>query len=122
VGIGVFNGDCVAGFVTDGTVENNLPQLENIDSDELRVFWQSEPVPGPPLVVHPSIPDDMVEKIKELILERANKDYMINQGLCTTFADCEFLTSSAWGYVATEASEYDSVRVFCAENKIDECQ
>lgn len=122
VGVGVYNKDCVAGFVTDGTVANNLPKLDNINVDELRVFWESDLIAGPPLVAHPSLPAEMVEKIKVLLYERANKDYMIAQGMCDVAANCEFLTNTAWGYVPTDASAYDSVRLFCKENEITECQ
>jgi ABC-type phosphate/phosphonate transport system substrate-binding protein len=122
VGVGVYNKDCVAGFVTDGTVANNLPKLDNINVDELRIFWESDPIAGPPLVAHPSIPDEMLEKIKALIFERANKDYMIEQGMCDVAANCEFLTNTAWGYVPTDSSAYEPVRQFCKENEITECQ
>lgn len=122
VGVGVFNQDCDAGFVTDGTMKNSLTKVENVNVDELRMFWESEMIPGPPLVAHPSIPQEMLDAIQALILEKANKDYMIEQGMCDVAANCEFLNNTVWGYVPNQDSYYDPIRQLCEEAKLEECQ
>lgn len=122
VALGVFNGDCEVGFVSDSTYLFIMPTMEAIDSTQFRVFWQSEEIPGIPLVAHPSIPADMIDEIKSVVLERANKDTMVAEGICTEIDECMFLTPGAWGYVPNEDAWYDVMRDFCRENDLEQCR
>lgn len=122
VAVGVFNQDCDAGFITDGTFLYTLPSQGIVDTSQLRVFWESVEIPGVPLVAHPSIPADMRAKIKEVVLERANKDWMVENGLCDSTAECKYLSPAAWGYVTYSDANYDVMREFCREAGIAECE
>ena len=121
VAVGLFNGDCEVGFMPDGIYLFSVPTIENIDASQFRVFWESGEIPGLPLVAHPSLGADLIQAIRTVALERANKDAMVEAGLCGTLADCVYQTPSTWGYVENPESNYDVMREFCRENELEQC-
>ena len=119
---GVFNGDCDAGFLSDIAWDKIVPNDETIDASELVAFWESDAIPFGPIAVNTSaLPQSLRDVIKTTLLEKANKDYLVAQGICDDLATCLHLAGTSWGYVEVEDSYFDSVREVCDTLNLERC-
>jgi phosphonate transport system substrate-binding protein len=121
VGVGVFNGDCDFGFVADVTWDRILPTLETVDMSQLRVVWESDRIPSGPFAANTIVPSELREQVKQLLIEKANKDYFVEAGLCEDVATCPHLAVSVWGFIETPDSFYDPVREVCNALELERC-
>ena len=122
VAIGVQLGDCDAGFLLDVFYDKTLVNSDFVDLDQLDKFWTSTVSPGIPLVINVSgFSEEERASLDLMIREKANKDYLVDQGICEDRANCNYLSDAAWGYVPGEDSFYDELRELCAVLELEQC-
>jgi phosphonate transport system substrate-binding protein len=123
VALSVELGDCDAGFLLDVFWDKTLPNSDTVDITQLEKFWESTVSPGIPLVLNPSrLSADEIQKLEQMIEEKANKDFLVTTGICEDFASCKFLSAAAWGYVPGEDGFYDELRGLCDLLDLDQCR
>lgn len=122
IGLSVQNGDCDLGFLADNMWDRIYPTSEEVDITQLKKVWESELVPGGPLMAHSNVPQDVLDIVYQVLIEQGNKDYMVEQGLCDDRASCPFLAIASWGYVPVEESLYDVVSEVCDALEAEQCQ
>ena len=121
IGVAVQNGDCDLGFLIDTFWDRIYPTSDLVDMDQLTKVWESDVIPVGPLAAHSSLSSELQQQIRDLLLEKGNKDYFIAEGLCADAASCPMLAVSSWGYVATEDEFFDSVRQVCDALALEQC-
>ena len=123
VALGVELGDCDAGFLLDVFWDKTLVNSDTVDVTQLEKFWESTVSPGIPLVFNPArFSPEEVKALREMIEERANKDYLVEAGICSDFEECKFLSQAAWGYVSGQDSFYDELRQLCDLLDLEQCR
>ncbi len=118
--LSVKNGDCDAGFAFDTMVDVELIQDGALKEGELEVLWKSEVIPGSPLAVNQDLPEDLRDEIKNLILEKANSDYLSANGFCQ--GECKLTDEGAWGWAEADDKLYDGIRTVCESTKSEKCK
>lgn len=119
---GVFNGDCDAGFIADVSFNKIMLNDETINPEELVKFWESDTIPSGAFAVNSaSVPADIAATVKQVLLEKANKDYFVSAGLCDDVASCPHLAVSVWGYVESTDEFFDPVRDVCNTLNLERC-
>lgn len=122
VALGVQLGDCDAGFILDVFFDKTLVDSDFVDLDQLDAFWKSSVSPGIPLVINgSSFTEDEKQALREIISTKANKDYLVEQGICENRESCNFLSAAAWGYLQRDDSFYDGLRDLCANLELEQC-
>lgn len=120
--ISVYNGDCDLGFVPDGQFNNVLPQLENVEADELKIVWESEEIFGYALAVNSAeIERELLDSMTDLILSSGNKSSFVELGYCETEQDCLFTAPHNWGYKPASDSDYSGVFEACRILGVSKC-
>jgi phosphonate transport system substrate-binding protein len=117
----VDRGDCDAGFVNNRTYKRLLSEAELEDNKDVRVFWESELIPDPPLVVRSDLPNDLASKITEIALTKGNKTALIAAGKCTEEA-CDFLTEIRWGWEKAPNDFFDGLIATCKNTNTKACE
>lgn len=117
--LSVKNGDCDAGFAFDSMVDTQLIEDGALKEGELEVVWKSEVIPGSPIAVNQELPQDLRDKLKSLILEKANSEYLLANGFCE--GECKLTDEDSWGWVAVDDKLYDGVRAVCKSTKSEKC-
>lgn len=118
--LAVKNGDCDAGFAFDTMVDRELIESGDLKEGELEVIWKSEIIPDSPIAMSDALPDDLKQKLTELILEKANSQYLVENGFCE--GDCRLTDQGKWGWAAAEDEIYDGVRAVCETTKSEKCK
>ncbi len=117
--LSVANGDCEVGFafdaMVDGLVDGQLAE------GDLKVVWKSEVIAGSPLAMSLELPESMQEAIRTSVLEKANRDALLEAGYCDTAENCGLTDENAWGWVPVDDSFYDGVRAVCEATKSERC-
>jgi len=113
VGVSVQNRDCDLGFLRDNIWDRVYPTSELVDITQMKKVWESELIPSGPLMAHSNVPTSVLDAVYQVLIERGNKDYMVEQGICNDRASCPLLAAESWGYVPVEESLYDVVRQVC---------
>lgn len=121
VGFGVQRGDCEVGFLNDLTFSTLLPNTGKIAEGELEIFWTSQEVPNPPLVMSGDLPEEVKTKIRQVMLEKANKTWFVENGFCASEEKCNLIAASRWGWRDEVDSSFDGLREICAILKFEEC-
>lgn len=119
--INVANGDCDLGFVPDSQYATVLPKTGLVEEGALKVIWKSELIPGYTLAVNKTMPNELLERIKEIINTKANKTYFVETGKCMSEAECVFQSPANWGYVPEIDATFDSVRSTCEALGLTQC-
>lgn len=134
--LSIANGTCEAGFAFDAMLTTILPgageiagvvddvEDENVNPDtaDVRIVWKSEVIAGSPFAVQSSLPADMLEEIKRILVEEANVDALIERGICTSADDCQLTDEGVWGFTFRDDSFYDGVRAVCELTKAASCE
>lgn len=119
--LAIKDGQCDAGFAYDGMV-NQLIASGDLKKNDLKVVWQSDPIPQSPVAVQDSLPATLKKQITDGLLKDANKDAMVASGACSNVEDCNATGDATyWGYAATDDATYDTVRKVCEVTKNEEC-
>jgi phosphonate transport system substrate-binding protein len=106
VGEGV---ECEAGFAEDSEVEK---------SDKVEVIERTM-VPGAPIVESNTLPDDVKEKLRE-ILSEVTADDIVAAGIES--ADSEGFRSVFYGTTPVDDEYYDQIRDICEATNATQCQ
>lgn len=123
VALSVQSGDCAAGFLLDVFWDKTLVTSELVDLSQLEQFWTSTVSPGIPLVANTSkFTAQELESLRNMIQTKANKDSLVEIGLCQDLGNCNFLSAAAWGYVAGTDDFYDELRDLCSILDLRECK
>lgn len=121
--ISVFNGDCDLGFVPDGQFNNVLPQLDEVDKDQLKIVWESEDIFGYALAVNNSqFTSETLATITDLVIDQGNKTSFVELGYCETESDCLFTAPHNWGYKPASDSDYSGVFEACRILGVNQCE
>lgn len=97
------------------------PTSDLVDITQMKKVWESVLVPAGPLMAHKNVPQDVLDTVYQVIIEKGNKDYMVEHGLCTDYASCPHLAISSWGYIPVDESIYDVVREVCDALEAKQC-
>lgn len=107
----VRDGDCDAGAIQDVMFDEVLPRQGDIDPDEFRVIWESDPIASSPLAISESLSPEIRENIISVILDRGNADAL----------DVEDI-GGFWGFVPGDDSDFDSIREVCETTASEICR
>ncbi|GAA4911820.1 phosphate/phosphite/phosphonate ABC transporter substrate-binding protein [Nesterenkonia rhizosphaerae] len=128
--ISTMNGDCDAGFAYDTMVDVNMTGPEgNYSPDDMKVVWESEDIPSAPFAAHESLPEDMVEAMRDILLTKLNTEWLAENGYCENPEpgsepenDCSAVVPTAdFGYIEVDDSVFDGIRAVCEITEADAC-
>lgn len=123
VATSVANGDCEAGFILDSFFDVTLQDSEVVDINQLQIFWKSPARPGQPLAYNAqNISESEAQSIQNVLLEKGNKDFLVENGVCEERSSCRLLSASAWGYAPVQDSDFDLTRKMCARLELEQCR
>ncbi|MBB5803426.1 phosphonate transport system substrate-binding protein [Saccharothrix ecbatanensis] len=109
--LAVANGHCDIGFAFDAMVDRHLIERGQITADDLVRVWQSEPIPGAPIVVSDHLPQDLRDRIATAITDKGNADYLRTNGFCR--AECPLGDAGSYGYAQVSDDFYDEIHQLC---------
>lgn len=118
--ISVHNGDCEAGFAFDAMVDTITIESGDVPEGAIKTVWKSEVIAGSPLAVRTDLPESLVTEIRRIIVELANKDHLLEVGICD--AECKLTDEDVWGYAEVGDDFYDGVRAVCEATKAEACE
>jgi phosphonate transport system substrate-binding protein len=127
--LAIADGTCDAGFAVD----SELAKIEadgDIAPGELRVVWESDPIPGVVLAIQKSLPLEVRDAITEVFLANDGAD-LYERGFCspdwvqengpTGKPWCPIAGSNTWGFAPVDDSQYDSLREVCRLTEAPAC-
>jgi phosphonate transport system substrate-binding protein len=117
-------GTCDVGFAYDDILDVNVPagKVSGVGASDIKVVWKSGLIAGSPIAVRLNMPQSLVDAVRNIVLDKANKTAMVKDGRCTTEATCQIIEDSSWGFVKTTDSYYDGVRAVCESTKSTKCR
>jgi phosphonate transport system substrate-binding protein len=120
--LSVASGKCDAGFAQNSMVDSVLPSKGKLKPGQLRVVWKSAPIPQSPVAIRDGLPADVKAKLTQTFTKDANKDRMVQLGICKDTEHCQ-VTSDAtmWGFVPVTDATFDTIRKVCAATKNENC-
>lgn len=119
--IAIDSGQCDAGFAYDAMGEA-LVDGGQLEEGAVKVVWESELIMGSPVAMNTeSLDAETQDIIRTALTEKANVDYLVQEGLCDDAESCVLPEESTWGFVPVEDSEYDGVREVCEVTKAEAC-
>lgn len=120
--LSIRSGNCDAGFAYEA-MKSTLVKSGQIKDDEIESVWKSEQIAGSPIVVNTKTLDkDTVAKLKEMFATKANKPYLVKEGICESNDKCPLPEDSKYGFKPVKDSDYDGVRKVCEVTKAKACQ
>jgi phosphonate transport system substrate-binding protein len=120
--LSVASGKCDAGFAYDTMVTTVLPSKGKLKPGQLRVVWKSVPIPQSPVAIRDGLPADVKAKLTQLYTKDANKDRMVQLGICKDVAHCQVTADPTyWGFLPVTDATFDPIRKVCATTKNDKC-
>lgn len=120
--LSVAAGKCDAGFAHNSMVDSILPSKGKLKPGDVRVVWKSTPIPQSPVAIRDALPADLKAKLVQTFTKDAQKDRMVQLGICKDTGHCQ-VTSDAtmWGYAPVTDATFDSIRQVCATTKNTKC-
>jgi phosphonate transport system substrate-binding protein len=119
--LAVASGQCDAGFAYDAIVDHQLPESGQLQPGQLRIVWRSEMIAGSPVAVAGDVDPQRRQVIADAFAQKANVDYLADNGFCATAADCEVGEEGGWGYIPVDDPLYDGVRRVCEVTRAESC-
>ncbi|MFD6896972.1 phosphate/phosphite/phosphonate ABC transporter substrate-binding protein [Rhodococcus sp. NPDC060086] len=113
-------GDCDAGFAFDTMVDKTMIESGDLREGELKTVWESEMIAGSLFVGDNSLGADVIERLGTILVEKANADYLREQGYCD--GECRITDERAWGVVPASDPDYEGVRKVCDVTESDKCK
>ncbi|MEL7156521.1 MAG: phosphate/phosphite/phosphonate ABC transporter substrate-binding protein [Actinomycetota bacterium] len=134
--IAVANGDCDAGFAYDtmvttqlidsgdlaGVVDTVEDENVNADSADVKIIWKSTPIAAPPLAVGNWLPESMRAEITDIVTNKVNVDWAVENGYCDDAETCPLADGPFWGYLEGDDSYFDGIRELCDVTGSAKCQ
>jgi phosphonate transport system substrate-binding protein len=117
-------GTCDVGFAYDDILDKDVPagKVSGVGASDVKVVWKSGLIAGSPIAVRLNMEKSLVDAVRNIVLNKANKTAMVRDGRCTTEATCQIIEDSSWGFVKTTDSYYDGVRAVCESTKSTRCR
>jgi len=119
--LAVASGQCEAGFAYDEMVDTELISKGQLQPGQVSTVWKSETIAGSPVAVSNELPEDLRQTITTAFQEKANVDYLTENGFCESVENCQVGEESGWGYVPVDDSLYEGVRRVCDVTKAESC-
>lgn len=117
--LAVAKGDCQAGFAFDTMVDQQLIEKGQIKPGDLEVVWRSPMIPSDPVAVSDDIDPKVREQIGTALGQKANSDYLRDNGFCT--GPCTVGDTNGWGFTQVDDSFYDGIRDVCRTARDEQC-
>lgn len=120
----VNKGTCDVGFAYDDILDKDVPagKISGVGANDVKVVWKSGLIAGSPMAVRLNMPQSLVDAVRNIVLNKANKTAMVKDGRCSTEATCQIIEDSSWGFIKTTDSYYDGVRAVCESTKSTRCR
>lgn len=119
--LAVNSGDCDAGFAQDSMVDSTLIEKGDLQPGAIKTVWKSEMIAGSVFAANDSLGPEAIEKLKTILIEKANADVLQSEGFCEGDG-CLITDERAWGVVAASDSDYDGVRKVCEVTGSEKCK
>jgi phosphonate transport system substrate-binding protein len=120
--LSVASGKCDAGFAENAMVDTILPSKGQLKPGAVRVVWKSAPIPQSPVAIRDGLPADVKTKLIQTFTKDAQKDRMVQLGVCTDIAHCQVTSdASMWGFSPVTDATFDPIRKVCAATKNENC-
>ncbi|GAA2888924.1 phosphate/phosphite/phosphonate ABC transporter substrate-binding protein [Nonomuraea rubra] len=120
--LSVASGKCEAGFSESGMVDHILIGKGKLKAGDVKIVWRSEPIPMSPVAMRDDLPADLRTKLQQTYTEDANKDRMVQLGICASVDACAVTNdNSIWSWQAVTDATFDPVREVCAATKNEKC-
>ncbi|WP_030524711.1 phosphate/phosphite/phosphonate ABC transporter substrate-binding protein [Nocardia rhamnosiphila] len=113
-------GDCDAGFAFDTMVDKTLVEKGDLKPGQLKTVWKSETIAGSLFAANNELGAEIVDKLKTIFIEKANAEYMTEQGFCT--GECRITDERIWGVAPATDADYDGVRHVCEVTGSEKCK
>lgn len=113
-------GDCDAGFAFDTMVDKTLVEKGDLKPGQLKTVWKSETIAGSLFAANNELGAEIVDKLKAIFNEKANAEYMTEQGFCT--GECRITDERIWGVAPATDADYDGVRHVCEVTGSEKCK
>jgi phosphonate transport system substrate-binding protein len=120
--LAVASGQCDAGFAYDEMVDTELISSGQLQPGQITTVWKSETIAGSPVAISDELDQGLRQKITSAFQEKANVDYLTENGFCDSVENCEVGEEEGWGYVAVDDSLYDGVRRVCEVTQAESCR
>lgn len=119
--LAVASGQCDGGFAYDQIVDSQLIESGQLEEGQLRIVWKSEMIAGSPLTVASDVDPELRQAIADTFTEKANVDYLTENGFCDNADSCDIGEEEGWGYVAVDDALFDGVRRVCEITQAESC-
>jgi phosphonate transport system substrate-binding protein len=120
--LSVASGKCEAGFAENSMVDTILPSKGKLKPGQVRVVWKSAPIPQSPVAIRDALPADVKAKLIQTFTKDAQKDRMVQMGVCASVDHCQVTSdASIWGFAPVTDATFDTIRKVCAATKNENC-
>lgn len=120
--LSINSGQCDAGFAYEA-MQDQLVKSDQLKDGDVKEVWRSEKIAGSPMAINTNTVDaDTVSKLKAAFKDKANKPYLVKEGICSSDEDCKLPEDSDYGFAETSDSDYDGVRKVCELTEADACK
>lgn len=120
--LALVDGQCDIAFSTEGMATTGLIESGQIEEGQLEQIWTSELIPGNPLTLSTTVPEDLRAQIQEVYLTKINADALEGTQHWDAAAPAEeFGGLGFWGHIAVEDSTYDGIRSVCDTTQSESC-
>lgn len=113
--IEVVAGTCDAGFAFDDMVDTLLIERGEIAAGDVKIVQKSFIIAGSPMAMRTGLPASLQAAITDVIQNKVNVDWAVDNGYCPSVDDCSLSDESIWGYAARDDSFYDGIRTLCTQ-------
>lgn len=125
--LAVLDGTCDAGFAYDNIVDEQMIAAGDLEEGQVKVVWESEDIPSSPFAASGNLPDDMIEAMREILIDYLNVEWLAENGYCedtdTETGDCRHLVpTNDWGYTEATDSVFDGIRAVCEVTQATACE
>lgn len=98
----------------DGLVLNRMENDGKIKPDDVRVIWQSDPIPNSPIAVRKALPEDLKKRIQKALLDLPQYDPALWRTIVATYRTKDAGTMK---YIPVTDHTYDGLRSYAAQVK-----
>ncbi|SDH51849.1 phosphate/phosphite/phosphonate ABC transporter substrate-binding protein [Nonomuraea jiangxiensis] len=120
--LSVAAGKCDAGFAENAMVDHILIEKGKLKPGDVKVVWKSAPIPMSPIAIRDELPADLKAKLTSTFTKDANRDRMVQLGVCKDTDSCRVTADSTmWGWQPVTDATFDPVREVCAATHNEKC-
>ncbi|MBF8192223.1 phosphate/phosphite/phosphonate ABC transporter substrate-binding protein [Nonomuraea sp. K274] len=120
--LSVASGKCEAGFAENAMVDHILVDKGKLKAGQVKIVWKSAPIPMSPVAMRDELPADVKAKLTQTFTKDANKDRLVQLGICKDTNACAVTAdSSIWGFQQVTDATFDPVRQVCTTTHNEQC-